>query len=79
MKMLSLHYYELIGKIDEPEGEKYLVVDDYMLYKVLGKIKEIIGIEKFDDTNILIDKVDILPDDITLKVLCINDIRYKRL
>ena len=79
MKMLSLHYYELIGKIDEHEGEKYLVVDDYMLYKVLGKIKEIIGIEKFDDTNILIDKVDILPDNITLKMLCINDIRYKRL
>ena len=35
-----------------------------MLDKVLDKIKEIIGIEKFDDTKILIDK---LPNEITLK------------
>ena len=35
-----------------------------MLDKVLDKIKEIIGIEKFDDTKILIDK---LPNKITLK------------
>ena len=33
-----------------------MMVDDYMLGKVLGKIKEIIGIEKFDDTKISIDK-----------------------
>ena len=32
-----------------------MMVDDYMLGKVLGKIKEIIGIEKFDDTKIFID------------------------
>ena len=44
--------------------KKYLVVDDFMLDKVLDKIKEIIGIEKFDDTKILIDK---LPNEITLK------------
>ena len=43
------------------------MVDDYLLDKVLDKIKEIIGIEKFDDTKILIDKDDELPDDITLK------------
>ena len=30
------------------------MVDDYMLDKVLDKIKEIIGIEKFDGTKILI-------------------------
>ena len=44
------------------------MVDDYMLEKVLDKIKEIIGIEKFD-TKILIDIEDKLPDDITLKML----------
>ena len=27
IKMLSLHYYELMGKIDEHEGKKYLMVD----------------------------------------------------
>ena len=37
---------------------------DYMLHKVLDKIKEIIGI---DNTKILIDTYDKLPDDITLK------------
>ena len=35
---------------------------------MLGKIKEIIGIEKFDNTEILIDTDDKLPDDITLKM-----------
>ena len=40
---------------------------DYMLDKLLDKIKEILGIEKFDETKILIDKDDKLPDDITLK------------
>ena len=28
------------------------MVDDYMLDKALDRIKEIIGIEKFDDTKI---------------------------
>ena len=37
--MFSLHYHELMGKIEEPEGQKCLVVDDYMLDKVLEKIK----------------------------------------
>ena len=49
---------------EHEEKKKYLVVDDFMLDKVLDKIKEIIGIEKFDDTKILIDK---LPNEITLK------------
>ena len=31
------------------------MVDDYMLDKVLSKIKEIIGIKNFDDTKILMD------------------------
>ena len=65
--MLSLHYHELVGKITDDEGKKYLIVDDYMLDKILDKIKETIDIEKFDDTKILIDTDDQLPDDITFK------------
>ena len=33
------------------------MVDDYMLDKVLDKIKEIIAIEKFDNTKILIEQM----------------------
>ena len=29
------------------------MVDDYILDKALDKVKEIIGIEKFDDTKVL--------------------------
>ena len=47
IKMLSLHYHELMGNIKEHEGKKYLMADDYMLDKVLEKIKEIISIGKF--------------------------------
>ena len=36
-----------MGKTEEHEGKKYLIVDDYMRDKLLGKIKEIIGIQKF--------------------------------
>ena len=50
----------------EHEGEEYLMVNDCMLDKVLDTIKEIIGIEKIDDTKILIDTDNKLPDDITL-------------
>ena len=39
--------------------------DDYVL--VLSKIKEIIGMEKFNNTKILIDRDNNLPDVITLK------------
>ena len=71
--MLSLHYHELMGKIGEHEEKKYLV-DDYMLDKVLKKhrVKEIIGVEKFDNTKTLIDTDDELPDDITLKYVVIS-------
>ena len=63
--MFSLHYHELISKILEQEGKKYLMVEGCMLGKVQDKIKEIIGIEKFDNTKILIGTDDKLPDDIT--------------
>ena len=43
------------------------MVDDYVLDKVLDKIKGIAGIEKFNDTKILIDTYNKLPDDIILK------------
>ena len=43
------------------------MVADYMRDKVLDKIKEIICTKKFDDTKILIDRDDKLPDVITLK------------
>ena len=49
------------------DGEKILMVDDNVLHKVLGKIKAIIGIEKFDDTKTLIDTGHKLSDDIALK------------
>ena len=65
--MLTFYYYELMGKLEEHNGKKYLIVDDYMLDKVLDKIKMIIGFEKFDDTKILIETGDNLPDDVTLK------------
>ena len=56
-----------MGKIKENERKKYLNVKDYMLDKSLEKIKETIGIVKFDDTKILIDMDHRLPEYITLK------------
>ena len=43
------------------------MVDDNNLDKVLDNMQKIISIEKLDDTNILIETDDKLPDDITLK------------
>ena len=43
------------------------MVDVFMLHKVLDKIKEIINIEQFDDTKLLIDTDGKLLDDIILK------------
>ena len=40
IKILILHYHELIGKIEEHEGKNYLMVNDYMLEKVLNKIQK---------------------------------------
>ena len=47
------------------------MVDGNILDKVLDKIKNIIGIEKFDDTKILIETDGKLPDDITIKYFVI--------
>ena len=35
IKMLNLHYHELMGEIEEHEGKKYLMANEYMLDKVL--------------------------------------------
>ena len=48
------------------------MVYDYMLDKVLDTIKEIVGIAKFHDTQILIDTDDKLPDYITLNVVILT-------
>ena len=67
--MLSLHDHELMEKIEEHEGKKYLMVDDCcMLHKVLDKVKEITNMEKFDDAKILIDNDDKLPIILILKM-----------
>ena len=44
-----------------------MIVNDYIPDKVSDKIKETILIVKFNDTKILIDKDDKLPDYITSK------------
>ena len=54
IKILGLHYQELMGKIKEHEGEK-IIVEDYILDKVLDKNKEVTGIEQFDDAKTFID------------------------
>ena len=41
------------------------MVDDYMLSKVLDKIKEVTSIEKLNDSQTLINTDDKLPDNIT--------------
>ena len=46
IKMLGLHYHKLRERIEEPEGKIYQM-DDYVLDKVLDKIKELIGNKKF--------------------------------
>ena len=62
---MSLYFHEFLGKIKEHEGKQYLTVDDYTVDKVLVKNQEIISIEKFDDTRILIDAGDKLSDETT--------------
>ena len=52
--------------------KKHFMVNDYMLDKVLGKIAEMIGIEKFDNTKIFIDADDKLSNDIIFKNIVIS-------
>ena len=56
-----------MGKVKELERKKkYFMIVDYVQDKIMNKIKENISIEKFDDTAMLIDTIDKLPDNITL-------------
>ena len=55
------------GKDWRTRWKKYLMADDNILNKVLDKIEKIVGIEKFDNTKILIERNDKLLDDITVK------------
>lgn len=47
--------------------KKYLIVNDNVSNKALDKIKKIIAFVKFDNTKILFDTYDKLPNDITSK------------
>ena len=60
-----MYYLELMENIDKYEVKKFF--HDHMLDKVFDKIEELVGIEIFDDTKVLIGINDELPDDITLK------------
>ena len=57
IRMLSLYYHELMGKIKQHERKNYLMVNDYMLD----------NIKRIDDTKILINMDNELPDYMTLK------------
>ena len=52
--MSSLYYHDLVGKIEEHDDKKYLTLGNNILNEVLDKIRDIIGIEKFDEAKILI-------------------------
>ena len=67
VRILSLHYNKLKGKIEKKKGERYFIACHFILNKVLDKIKEMIGIKKYADTKILVDTDDELPNYITLK------------
>ena len=66
IEVLSLRYYELIGKIEEHEGKNicWLMIICQTKYQI--KLKKKQTIDTFDDTEILIDSDDKLPGDITL-------------
>ena len=56
-----------MGKMEENERKNSLMVNDYMLDNIFAKIKETIGIVKFDDTKILIDSDEKLLNYVNLK------------
>ena len=38
--VLTLYYHKLKGKIEDQEGKKYLMIEDYVLHKELDRIKK---------------------------------------
>ena len=56
-----------MGKIEAHERNKNLMFDDHMVTEILNKIKNIRGIEKSNNTKILIDADDRLRGDIPFK------------
>ena len=67
--MLSLHYHEIMGKNEEYEGKNIRLLMIICQIKILDKIKETIGVVTFDDTKVLTDTDDKIPDYTTLKML----------
>ena len=65
-RTINLYYDKLTENVEEYEGKNYLMVDDFTLNKALDRIKRI-DFKKRDDTRILIDGDDKLPDDTTLQ------------
>ena len=45
VKMLNLHYHELIGRTEKHERKKYLMVNDYMAENVFDKVKIILELK----------------------------------
>ena len=61
----------IYGKEWRTWKKKYLISNDYILDKVLDKIKMVIGIEKFDEAKILIETDDKFLDEVTLKTVVV--------
>ena len=86
IRILTLYYNKLMGTIEEHERKNTWYLNS-VLNKALHQIKETIGIQKSDDTKILIDTDDKLPDYISLKNVLIivasvikdSDILYPQL
>lgn len=55
--MTSLFYWQFSGKTDKYNSKKYLIINDTVSNEVLDKFRKIIGIEKFDNFKIVVDKM----------------------
>ena len=58
----------MVGKIEEHNGKKKLIVNDSVLKDVLDSEKKTVGTEKFDNTEILTDTDHKLPNNILWKM-----------
>ena len=69
MTMLSLYYHELKKRLNSMKEKKCLMVNDYVPYKVLDRVKKKKDIEEVGNTKVLIATDGVLPDDIYFKML----------